>query len=168
MTLDARMHRSYQARCSRDVDRRVLLAHFHQHHSCRQRNFHICLDRCQQTSHPRRLSGSSHNQYELCAPTASGWLMWFWGHPCLFGNHPWYPVQDFWKAVVTVFVKPQHCSTTHLISRYQRSSIICVKLTPSVKAQATFCPTPGGCWNLLVVLCELFSWKILGNPRPPG
>ena len=40
--------------------------------------------------------------------------------------------------------------------------MIRVKLTSSVSAQATFCPTPGGWPNLLVVLWTLFSWKILG------
>ena len=45
-----------------------------------------------------------------------------------------------------------HLSTapgsSRAMSRYHRSSIICVKLTPAVSAQATFCPTPGGCPNL--------------------
>ncbi len=54
----------------------------------------------------------------------------------------------------------------YLISRYQRSSMILDMLSSSVRAQAMFWPTPGGCWNLQVKQWEEMSsayTEILSN-----
>ena len=58
----------------------------------------------------------------------------------------------------------------YLMSLYQRSSMIWVRLRSRVRAQATFWPTPGGVWNLKLFsrifhfrFCESSLWIIISN-----
>ena len=66
------------------------------------------------------------------------------------------------KSFILTWKSPILPGCNLLMSRYHKSSMIRVKLTCFVKAQATFWPTPGGALNRLVVRSKPRSWKIRG------